>query len=77
MQPYTVSLLHMNLKVRIFKDAVRLSGKQHALCLQLPTILQLQDLPPPLPPPVTLPACSLNANPCVPAVVLLYFVLQD
>ena len=41
MQPYTVSLLHMNLKVRIFKDAVRLSGKQHALCLQLPTILQL------------------------------------
>ena len=40
------------------------------LALHLPwlSILPLHPLPPPLPPPVTLLACSLHASPCVPAV---------
>ena len=34
-------------------------------------------LPPPLPPPsVTLPACALDASPCMPAVVLHFCTFQ-
>ena len=46
---------------------------QLALRLLLLMTLQLDHLPPPLPPPsVTLLACSLDASPCVPVVVLYY-----
>ena len=44
--------------------------------LILLTILLLSWLPPPLPPPVTLLACSLDAIPCMPTVVLYYCTFQ-
>ena len=48
---------------------------QLALHLLLLMILQLYHRPPPLPPPITLLAYSLDASPSIPAVgtVLLYF----
>ena len=47
---------------------------QLVLCLLLLMILQLYQLPPP--PSVTLLACSLDAIPYVPAVIICYFTFQ-
>ena len=50
---------------------------QLVFCLLLLTILQLYHFPPPLHPPVTFLACSLDASPCMPAAVLNYCTSQD
>ena len=49
---------------------------QLALCLLLLTILQLSHRSPPLPPPVTHLTCSLDASPCMPAVILYCCTFQ-
>ena len=73
-----VSLLHTDLQVenfqrckRVFHQCQAWMALQLSLRLLLLTVLQLSNLPASLPPPVLL-ACSLDASPCIPAVVLYY-----
>ena len=76
----TVSPLHMNIQGADFQGCECAFHQHHvrvklplALCLLSLMILQLYHLPPPPPPPsVTLLACSLDASPCVPDVVLYF-----
>ena len=82
---YSKSLYIQTFKLQTFKDTNMYSHVQShqawvtvqlALRLLLLMTLQLYHLPPPVPPPITLLTCSLNANSCVPAVVLYYYTFQ-
>ena len=80
---FTAGPLHRNPQVSNFQRCKCASHQcqawvtpQLALRLLLLMTLQLYHLPPPLPPPSVILVCSLDASPCMPAVVPCYCTFQ-
>ena len=80
---FTVGPLHRNPQVSNFQRCECALHQrqawvtlQRALRLLLLTTLQLYRLPPPPPPPSVTLVCSLDASPCMPAIVPCYCTFQ-